>query len=331
MLHRLPFRSNPGAAAFRGPLRRVLRGGGGLCVPPSISPVEQAFSSAGGTGSFTVSIRTGCNWSAVSSVAWITITSGGSGSADGTVGYQVLANTQGVPRSGTITVAGTTFTVQQASATSQCGYSVSSTNLGVAASGGTVVLSVHTEPGCAWSVSGIPSWLTVSGSSQGSGSANVSLTAANNPNGARSASVAVAGVSVPVRQFDSSVCGGSGSCVARALPHLAAGGEWTTSLFAISSGTASGNFSISFYGDDGLSLALPFTGGGNLSTLSDSVPAQGRKDYEAGNASLPLQAGWGLLIAEKSITAQAAFRRATPSGSFYEAVFWAARRLLLPD
>ena len=292
---------------------------GGVCVPPLISPVGQAFTSAGGTGYVGVSTRAGCGWSAVSQVAWITVTSGASGSGDGTVNYQVLPNTLGTPRSGTIIVAGSTFTVQQSSSNFQCGYSVSTSDLGVAASGGTVVLTILADPGCAWSVSGLPAWLTVSGSSQGSGAGNVSLTAASNPDGARSASVSIGGVAVPIRQFDSSVCGGSSSCVVRALPHVAAGGEWTTSLFAVSSGAAGGSFTVSFFGDDGSSLALPFTGGGNLSTLSDSVPVQGRKDYEAGNAGLPLQGGWGLLMAEKSITAQAAFRRATPSGSFYEA------------
>ena len=203
--------------------------------------------------------------------------------------------------------------------TPTCPVSISSADLGVAASGGTVTLSIHADPGCAWLVSGLPPWLALSGSTQGTGPATVSLTAAYNPGGARSASISIGGVSVPVRQFDSSVCGGSSSCVAWALPHVAAGGEWTTSLFAVSSSTAAATFSVSFYGDNGSSIALPFTGGGNLSALTDSVPAQGRKDYEAGSASSPLQGGWGLLVAEKSITSQAAFRRATVGGIFYEA------------
>jgi hypothetical protein len=100
---------------------------------------------------------------------------------------------------------------------------------------------------------------------------------------------------------------------------LAAGDEWTTSLFMINSATATSNFSATFYDDGGSTVALPFAGGGMLGTLSDSVPAQGRKDYEAGGISLPLQSGWGLLAAEKSVTGQAVFRRARPGGAYYEA------------
>jgi hypothetical protein len=125
---------------------------------------------------------------------------------------------------------------------------------------------------------------------------------------------------VPVRQLDSSACAGSSPCVTRALPHLAFGGEWTTDLFAISSGKNAGNLSVSFYGDNGSAVALPFTGGlGNLSTLAGSVPAQGRKDYEASNASLPVQGAWGLVSSDESLTVQAIYRRHTAGGNFYEA------------
>ncbi len=206
------------------------------------------------------------------------------------------------------------------SAAPGCTYSVSTSDLGVAAAGGTSTLQIHTGPSCSWTISGLPAWITVSGSSQGSGSADVMLVASSNPYGARAASVSTGGVSVPVRQFDSSACGGSSSCVTRALPHVAFGGEWTTGLFAVSTGAQTGSFAVSFLSDTGSSLSLPFTGGlGNLNVLTDSVSAQGRKDYEASNASLPVQGGWGLVTADASITTQATFRRATPNGNFYEA------------
>ena len=195
-------------------------------------------------------------------------------------------------------VAGSTFTVQQTSSNFQCGYSVSSGDLGVAASGGTVVLSIHTDPGCAWSVSGLPCWLTVSGSLSGNRLGQCQSDGRQQPRWSASGlhpNRRSLRANPPVRLLR---LRGVRLLRRRALPHLAAGGEWTTSLFAVSSGTTVGNFSVSFYGDDGSSMALPFTGEGNLSALSDSVPAQGRKDYEAGNASLPLQAGWGLLFAD---------------------------------
>jgi hypothetical protein len=54
-----------------------------------------------------------CTWTATSDVSWITVgTSGGSGSA--TVNYIVAANSGIGTRTGTLTIAGQTFTVSQA-------------------------------------------------------------------------------------------------------------------------------------------------------------------------------------------------------------------------
>jgi hypothetical protein len=56
----------------------------------------------------------GCAWTASSNAAWLTIDSGSSGSGDGTVGYSFAANPGSTGRSGTLTIAGQTFTVTQA-------------------------------------------------------------------------------------------------------------------------------------------------------------------------------------------------------------------------
>ncbi|HEX9001542.1 MAG TPA: putative Ig domain-containing protein [Blastocatellia bacterium] len=78
----------------------------------SIAPVSQNFSAAGGSSSVGVTTESGCNWTAVSNDAWLTVTGGSSGSGNGVVGYSVAANT-GNARTGTITIAGQTFTVNQ--------------------------------------------------------------------------------------------------------------------------------------------------------------------------------------------------------------------------
>jgi sugar lactone lactonase YvrE len=82
------------------------------CVS-ALNPSGATAPLAGGTGTIPVAATPGCAWTAVSNTAWITITSGASGSASGTVGYTAAAST-GVVRAGTITVAGQTFTVTQA-------------------------------------------------------------------------------------------------------------------------------------------------------------------------------------------------------------------------
>jgi bacillolysin len=78
----------------------------------SIDPTSASAAVGGGTGSVAVTGDAGCLWSAVSHDAWITVTSGASGSGNGSVGYSVAANT-GAPRTGTITIAWQTFTVTQ--------------------------------------------------------------------------------------------------------------------------------------------------------------------------------------------------------------------------
>ncbi|MCM3871930.1 MAG: DUF4214 domain-containing protein [Pyrinomonadaceae bacterium] len=80
----------------------------------SINPTNVNATAVGGTGS--VSVTSGCAWTAVSNAVWITVTSGSTGSGNGTVGYSVAANT-GAARIGTITIAGQIFTVNQAGTT----------------------------------------------------------------------------------------------------------------------------------------------------------------------------------------------------------------------
>jgi len=82
----------------------------------SISSTSQSFGSSGGSGIVGVTAQSGCNWTAVSNASWITITSGASGSGNGTVSYTLAADTTASTRTGTMTVAGQTFTVTQSGA-----------------------------------------------------------------------------------------------------------------------------------------------------------------------------------------------------------------------
>jgi sugar lactone lactonase YvrE len=78
-----------------------------------LNPSSATVPAAGGAFTTPVTATAGCGWTAVSNAAWITITSGASGSGSGTVGYTAAADT-GTQRTGTITIAGQTFTVTQA-------------------------------------------------------------------------------------------------------------------------------------------------------------------------------------------------------------------------
>jgi hypothetical protein len=83
----------------------------------SISPTGQFFPLEGGSSMVAVTAGTGCAWTAVSDTpSFITINSGGSGTGNGSVNYTVAPNSTCAARSGTITIAGQTFVVNQASA-----------------------------------------------------------------------------------------------------------------------------------------------------------------------------------------------------------------------
>lgn len=83
---------------------------------PTITPTSRVATASGGAGSVTVTALAGCTWGATSNVTWMTITSGATGSGTGTVSYTVAANS-GAARTGTLTIAGRTFTVSQAAPT----------------------------------------------------------------------------------------------------------------------------------------------------------------------------------------------------------------------
>jgi Zn-dependent metalloprotease len=88
---------------------------GGTCSY-SISPTSASFAASGGTGTVSVTAGAGCAWTAASNSSFITVTGGASGSGNGTVSYSVASNPNTTSRTGTLTVAGKTFTVSQAAA-----------------------------------------------------------------------------------------------------------------------------------------------------------------------------------------------------------------------
>ena len=82
----------------------------------SLSETSKSFGPISSSGSVAVTTGTGCTWNAASATGnsdWITVTSGSIGSGNGTVNYSVSANANIASRTGTITVAGKTYTVTQ--------------------------------------------------------------------------------------------------------------------------------------------------------------------------------------------------------------------------
>ena len=117
------------------------------CVYVVSSTSQAVLPSDGADVSASVSVASGCAWTASSSVAWVTVIAGASGSGNGAVAFSVAANTGSV-RTGTVTVAGQTFTVTQAAATAAtpCVYAIAPPEAAIAAPGGTGTIAVSARP-----------------------------------------------------------------------------------------------------------------------------------------------------------------------------------------
>jgi uncharacterized protein (TIGR03437 family) len=195
-------------------------------LPPPCSYALNATSAApaasGGAGSVTVTAGTGCSWTAASNASWITITAGASGSGNGSVSYNVAANTATTSRTGTLTVAGQTFTITQAAASTPpaCSYVLGATSAAPAASGGSASVTVTAGTGCSWTAASNASWITITAGASGSGNGSVSYNvAANTATTSRTGTLTVAGQTFTITQAAASTTPPAGN-----LPQISAGG-----------------------------------------------------------------------------------------------------------
>ena len=141
---------------------------------------------AGDTASVSITAGAGCPWSVTNTNSWMTITSADKGTGNGTVSYSVTANNAVNPRSGTIIIANQPYLVSQAGNPNQsggtCTYSVTPDKSPIlAGTGGTGTITVTTQSGCAWSVTRLPGWVSLTSASSGTGSATISYSVASNP------------------------------------------------------------------------------------------------------------------------------------------------------
>jgi hypothetical protein len=163
----------------------------------SLSPATIDMAAAGGEGRTTVSAGGGCAWTAVSNAAWITVTSGSSGTGGGVVVFNAAANA-GAARSGTITIGGQTLTVTQQPA--PCTFSLSPTAQTFAAAGGSGAVGVTTAATCGWTASSNADWLTFTGATAGTGNSSVAFAVSANSGPPRTGSLTIAGQTFTVTQ-----------------------------------------------------------------------------------------------------------------------------------
>jgi Viral BACON domain/Putative binding domain, N-terminal len=165
----------------------------------SVSPTTlSAVAGGGATGPVTVTTGTGCTWTAMSNVSWLSITAGASGNGNGTVSINAALNT-GTARTGTLTVANQTVTVNQVA--TPCSPSVSPTTVSISGAGGTgTPISVSTGSGCTWTATTSAGWVTILTGATGTGSGSVTYSVQLNTGGARNGTLTVAGQNVTISQ-----------------------------------------------------------------------------------------------------------------------------------
>jgi uncharacterized protein (TIGR03437 family) len=165
----------------------------------TIAPTTATVPATGGTGTIAVTTQAGCAYTATSNAAFITITAGASGTGSGSVSYSVAANT-GAARTGTITVAGQTFTVSQAAGTTPCTYTIAPTSANVAAAGATGSFTVASQTGCAYTATSNAPFITINSGASGTGNGTVAYTVAANNGPARTGTISVAGQAFMINQ-----------------------------------------------------------------------------------------------------------------------------------
>jgi all-beta uncharacterized protein len=199
---------------------------------PALSSVATSVGASATTGSVSVAAGTTCAWTTRANVTWLTVTSGASVTGAGNVNYSVSANTASTSRSGTLTIAGQTFTVNQSGSSPTCTYAINPGSRNAVAAGETISVSVTAGTGCHWTASSPVSWVVVTSGASGSSNGSVNLTVSANPGtSSRTATVAIAGKSFTVTQ-----AGSCGFTVTPSSLSVAAAGSSSTLSIATNTG-----------------------------------------------------------------------------------------------
>ena len=150
-----------------------------------------SFLPAGGTGAITVLAPMTCQWTALNTNSWITITSSTNGTANGAVNFTVAANAGSLTRSGVVTIAGQTYTVTQTGVSCVFTLTPPSRNHGFNFDTGSV--AVTSPGGCNWTVDNSNTWITITSATNGLGNGTVTYSVASNVTAfARTGLVAIA-------------------------------------------------------------------------------------------------------------------------------------------
>jgi len=142
----------------------------------SLSPSSASAALDGSSGSVSITTQAGVSWTAVSNAAWITVTPA-SGVSNGSVAYTVEAYGGVVSRTGSLTIAGKTFSITQTGAD----VNLSPKSVEKAYSSDIVQIQVSALAGTSWTVTTPNSWVSIIDGGNGFGDSNITLAISTNP------------------------------------------------------------------------------------------------------------------------------------------------------
>jgi hypothetical protein len=176
------------------------------------------------------------------------------GAGDGRVQFTAAAST-GPARTGTLTVAGQTVTIDQASG---CSYALAPASQNVADGAATGTFAVNTSAGCPWSATSQIAWLTITGGASGNGSGTVSFSVDANAMGAgaRTGTIDVKGQTFTVNQAAGVPCVYTLSPGSQSFPAAPATGNFQVTTVLTCPWTAYSN-------DPWITITGPPSGAGN--------------------------------------------------------------------
>ena len=156
-------------------------GEAGTVCTYSIAPATHAIGPDGGPLTVSVTAPASCAWAAASGAPWASVTSGATGSGNGSVVYTVAANTATDVRTATLTIATQTHTLTQQGRTGQgCTLALEPASADLPKDAATGNLAVNVQGGCAWTAVSNADWLLVTSSPEGAGNGSVSYAVSRN-------------------------------------------------------------------------------------------------------------------------------------------------------
>jgi hypothetical protein len=223
----------------------------------TLSPTSASRDFNGGSGVISITTQAGVSWTAVSNASWITVTPA-SGISNGSVSYSVAPYSGVVTRSGSLTIAGKTFSV------AQTGEAVNLSPKSVQKLYGSDIVQVQVTALATtlWSVTPNAPWISVVDGGNGFGDSTVTLAISANPSfvtrsgtvsiGSASFTIQQAGTTNPVldllpREATADPIGAYGNVAVLATPDAPWTAQSLDSWLAISSGsTGVGNGNIEY-------------------------------------------------------------------------------------